>query len=52
MLLEIVREWSGIVTDAFADPRMAEIRSNLSQTYFAWSVPTTNGSAAYFRRPR
>jgi hypothetical protein len=49
MLLDVVREWSGIVTDAFAEPRMAEIRSNLPQTYFAWSGPTTNGSAAYFR---
>jgi len=49
MLWELVREWSGIMTDAFAEPRMAEIRSNLRDTYFAWSGPTTNGSAAYFR---
>jgi hypothetical protein len=49
MLLEIVREWAGIVTDAFGEPRMAEIRANLPQTYFAWSGPTSNGSAAYFR---
>ena len=49
MLLDLVREWAGIVTDAFAEPRMADIRANLPQTYFAWSGPTTNGSAAYFR---
>jgi hypothetical protein len=49
MLLGIVREWAGIVHDAFAAPRMAEIRTNLPETYFAWSGPTTNGSAAYFR---
>ena len=49
LLLELVREWAGIMTDAFAAPRMAEIRANLPQTYFAWSGPTTNGSAAYFR---
>jgi hypothetical protein len=49
MLLEIVREWAGIMNDAFAGPRMAEIRANLPQTYFAWSGPTTNGSVAYFR---
>ena len=49
MLLDLVREWAGIVNDAFAEPRMAEIRANLPQTYFAWSGPTTNGSAAYFR---
>jgi hypothetical protein len=36
-----------IVTDAFAEPRMAEIRANLPQTHFAWSRPTTNGAAAY-----
>src|SRR6185369_12392048 len=49
MLIELAREWAGIVTDAFAEPRMAEIRANLPQTWFAWSGPTTNGSAAYFR---
>jgi hypothetical protein len=49
MLLEIVEEWAGIMNEAYAAPRMAEIRSNLSQTYFAWSGPTSNGSAAYFR---
>ena len=49
MLLELVREWAGIMTDAFAGPRMAEIKAALPDTYFAWSGPTTNGSAAYFR---
>jgi uncharacterized protein DUF3500 len=49
MLLGIIEEWAGIMTDAYAAPRMAEIRSNLAQTWFAWSGPTTNGSAAYFR---
>ena len=49
MLLDLVREWVGIVNDAFAEPRMAEIKANLRDTYFAWSGPTTNGSAAYFR---
>jgi hypothetical protein len=49
MLLDLAREWAGIVTDAFAEPRMAELKANLPQTYFAWSGPTTNGSQAYFR---
>jgi len=48
-LMEIVREWAGIAHDSFATPRLDEIRSNLPQTYFAWSGPTTPGSAAYFR---
>lgn len=49
MLLELMREWAGIMNDAFAEPRMAELRANLPQTYFAWSGPTTDGSVAYFR---
>jgi Protein of unknown function (DUF3500) len=49
MLLGLVREWVGIMNDRFADPRMEEIKANLRDTYFAWSGPTTNGSAAYFR---
>ena len=49
MLLGIIEEWAGIMTDAYAGPRMAEIKSSLPETWFAWSGPTTNGSAAYFR---
>ena len=49
MLWDVVREWSGIMADAFAEPRMADLKSRLNDTYFAWSGPTTPGSAAYFR---
>jgi hypothetical protein len=28
---------------------MAEIKSTITDTYFAWSGPTKDGSAAYFR---
>ena len=49
MLMALVREWAGMMSDAFAAPRLAEIRGNLPQTWFAWSGPITNGSAAYFR---
>jgi hypothetical protein len=49
MLMELIREWAGIMNDAYAGSRMAEIRTKLPETYFAWSGPTTNGSAAYFR---
>ena len=48
-LVDLVREWVGIANDALAAPRMEEIKAGLPQTYFAWSGPTTNGSAAYFR---
>jgi hypothetical protein len=37
------------MNDAFAEPRMTELRANIRDTYFAWSGPLTNGSAAYFR---
>lgn len=49
MLLDIVREWAGIMNDAYADARMAEVKASMSQMHFAWSGPTTAGSAAYFR---
>lgn len=49
MLLDLMREWAGIMNDAYGSSRMAELKTNLPQTYFAWSGPTTNGSAAYFR---
>jgi hypothetical protein len=49
MLLGLIDEWAGIIAEAYGGPRMAEIKSNLPQTWFAWSGPTTNGSAAYFR---
>ena len=49
MLLDLIKEWVGIVNDTAAAAKMAEIQGKLADTYFAWSGPTTNGSAAYFR---
>jgi len=49
MLLDLAHEWVGILNDEGASSRMAEIRSNLSRTYFAWSGATENGGLAYFR---
>ena len=49
LLLDLAHEWVGILNDEGAAARMAEIRSNLARTYFAWSGPTTNGSVAYYR---
>jgi hypothetical protein len=49
MLLDLVREWVDILDDAAAGAKVAEIKANLADTYFAWSGPTTNGSGAYFR---
>ena len=48
-LLEVVGEWINITQNDAAAIKMAEIKTKLGDTYFAWSGPTTNGSAAYFR---
>lgn len=52
MLLNVISQWTGIVNDAYATTRMAEIEDGLDQTYFAWSGPLTheagkNGSSYY-----
>jgi hypothetical protein len=40
MLLTVISQWAGIVNDAYAKHRMAEIRTGLNDTYLAWSGPT------------
>ena len=52
LLLNVISQWAGIVNDAYAKPRMAEIEADLNDTYFAWSGPLThvpgkNGSSYY-----
>jgi hypothetical protein len=52
MLLDLISEWVGIANDQFAAARMAEIKADLDDTWFAWSGPTTheegkNGKAYY-----
>ncbi len=49
MLLDLMGEWAGIVHEQAAAARMAEIKTNLPETWFAWSGPTTNGMPAYYR---
>ena len=49
MLLDLIRQWVGIVNDETAQARMSEIEDGLNDTYFAWSGPTTNGSVIYYR---
>ncbi len=48
-LWEVVYEWVGILNDEAAAKKMAEIKANLNETWFAWSGPTTKGSMAYYR---
>ncbi len=49
LLMGVVREWVGMTSEAAAKVKMAEVEANLGETWFAWSGPTTPGSAAYFR---
>jgi hypothetical protein len=49
MLLDVIAAWVHIVESDAAKARMAEIKDEIGETYFAWSGPTGKGSAAYFR---
>lgn len=49
LLLDLIRQWVGIIRDDAAVPKMNEIKAGLDETWFAWSGPTKPGGAAYFR---
>jgi hypothetical protein len=49
LLLDVAHEWVGILNDEAAALKMAELKANLPQTYFAWSGSTKNGGLAYYR---
>ena len=53
MLLDVITEWSGIVHESAAAARLAELKADLNETWFAWSGPTTaepgRNIAAYYR---
>jgi len=49
LLLDVIGVWVNIVEPDTAAARMAGIKDKIGETYFAWSGPTANGSAAYFR---
>ena len=53
MLLDLIAEWAGILNDNSAAARMAEIKADLNQTWFAWSGPSTGAAGsnitAYYR---
>jgi Protein of unknown function (DUF3500) len=40
MLLDLISEWAGIINENAASARMAELRADLGETWFAWSGPT------------
>jgi hypothetical protein len=49
LLVELIAAWVNIVPDDAAASRLAEIKAKVGETYFGWSGPTTDGSAAYYR---
>lgn len=48
-LLDVIGAWVTIVEPGSARARMPAIKEKVGLTHFAWSGPTTPGSAAYFR---
>lgn len=53
MLLDVIGEWAGIVRESAAAARMAELKVDLNETWFAWSGPATaepgKNITAYYR---
>ena len=53
MLVDVIAEWADIVHEDAAAARMAELRGDLNETWFAWSGPATvapgNNITAYYR---
>jgi hypothetical protein len=49
MLVDLAREWIGIVDDATAAAKMKQLEASLADTYFAWAGPIGEGQGAYFR---
>lgn len=53
MLLDVISEWAGIIHESAAAARMAELKANIDDTWFAWSGPTTadpgKNITAYYR---
>jgi hypothetical protein len=49
LLLDLIGAWVNMAEPDAAAARLAAIKEKIGETYFAWSGPTENGSAAYFR---
>jgi hypothetical protein len=45
-LLDLIGEWAGIITESSAKERMAQMKADLDDTWFAWSGPTTGQAGA------
>lgn len=53
MLLDVISEWAGIIHESAAAARMAELKAEINETWFAWSGPVTvtpgRNIASYYR---
>ena len=53
MLLDVIAEWAGIIHESAAAARMAELKAEINETWFAWSGPVTaapgSNITAYYR---
>jgi hypothetical protein len=53
VLVDVIAEWAGIVYESEASARMAELKAEINETWFAWSGPVTanpgSNIAAYYR---
>jgi len=53
ILLDVISEWAGIVHESAASARMAQLKSEIDNTWFAWSGPVTvapgSNITAYYR---
>lgn len=53
MMLDVISEWAGIIHESAAAARMAEMKAELNQMWFAWSGPVTvtpgSNITAYYR---
>jgi len=53
MLLGVIAEWAAIAHESAASARMAELKADIDETWFAWSGPTTaepgKNITAYYR---
>ena len=53
MVLDVVSEWTGIVHDSAAARRMAQLKAEINDMWFAWSGPiepaASGNIAAYYR---
>ncbi|MGA2103332.1 MAG: DUF3500 domain-containing protein, partial [Candidatus Sulfotelmatobacter sp.] len=53
ILLDLISEWAGIIHESAAAARMAELKADVNETWFAWSGPITTDPGknitAYYR---